>query len=120
MAIQRIGVIYNPFSDSSVRVSSELSNWLQSHNLEVWRGVSHEGRADPELMGKIDLIVALGGDGTVLRAARLAIPRNIPVLAVALGHLNFMAELSPAELVSGLQTLISGGGWRDERALIEA
>jgi len=120
MAMERIGMIYNPFSKESVRVSSEVAAWLQSRGLTVWRGVSHEGRADSELMERLDLLVALGGDGTVLRTARLAIPYNIPVLAVALGHLNFMAELSPAEMVSGLQTLISGGGWRDERALIVA
>lgn len=120
MSMQRIGVIYNPLSEGSVRVSKELATWLQSRNLEVWRGVSAEGRADPAVMQNLDLLVALGGDGTVLRAARLAIPYNIPVLAVALGHLNFMAELSPAEMMSGIQTLLDGGGWRDERALIEA
>jgi NAD+ kinase len=71
-------------------------------------------------VGDLDLLIALGGDGTVLRAGRLAIPNQIPVLAVALGRLSFMAELSPDELADGLRVLLDGGGWRDERALIEA
>jgi NAD+ kinase len=69
----------------------------------------------------MDLLVALGGDGTVLRAAHLAIVKgNIPVLPVALGHLSFMAELQPDELYDGMETLLNGGGWLDERSLIEA
>ncbi len=77
-------------------------------------------REEPQSLEGIDLLIALGGDGTTLRAARLAIRRRIPVLSVALGHLSFMAELQPEELFDGLETLLAGGGWRDERTLIEA
>lgn len=118
--MQHIGVLYNPFSESSVHVSSELTAWLQRQGRDVWRGASHEGRALPDLLGKLDLLVALGGDGTVLRAAHLAIGSGTPILAVAMGHLSFMAELGPDELEGGLRLLFDGGGWRDERALIEA
>jgi NAD+ kinase len=68
----------------------------------------------------MQLLVALGGDGTVLRAARLGITLGIPVLPVAMGRLNFMAELRPEELYEGLSILIEGGGWRDERTLLAA
>src|SRR5215211_1364950 len=119
-SMQRIGVLYNPFSESSTRVSVDIAEWLRTRGIEVWRGVSHEGRDEPQVLEGLDLLVALGGDGTVLRVARLAIPRNIPVLPVALGHLSFMAELQPEELVSGLETWLNGGGWLDERTLLEA
>ena len=118
--MQRIGVLYNPFSEPSTRASVDIAEWLRSRGIEVWRGVSHEGRDEPQVLEGLDLLIALGGDGTVLRAARLAIPRGIPVLPVALGHLSFMAELQPEELVSGLETLLGGGGWLDERTLLEA
>ncbi len=118
--MRRIGVLYNPLSEASVRLSSGLAEWLRSLGVEVWRGISREGRAEPEALEGMELLVALGGDGTVLRAAHLAIPRGIPVLPVALGHLSFMAELRPEELYEGLQILMDGGGWRDERTLIAA
>ena len=118
--MRRIGVLYNPLSEASVRLSSGLAEWLRSLGVEVWRGISREGRAEPEALEGMELLVALGGDGTVLRAAHLAIPRGIPVLPVALGHLSFMAELRPEELYEGLQILMDGGGWRDERTLITA
>ena len=120
MAIQRVGVLYNPLSEGSISASTEVSDWLQSKGIEVWRGVSSKGRGEPVLKGDVDLLVALGGDGTVLRATRLAIPHRVPILAVALGHLSFMADLEPEDLKSGLQLLIDGGGWHDERALVDA
>ena len=118
--MQRVGVLYNPFSEASTRISVEVADWLNERGIRVWRGVSHEGREEPRVLEGLDLLVALGGDGTVLRAARLAIPHGIPVLPVALGHLSFMAELAPAELLSGLELLAGGGGWHDERSLIDA
>jgi len=120
--MRRIGVLYNPLSEPSISTSLQVSHWLKAQGLTVWRGVSHEGREEPSALDELDLLVALGGDGTVLRAAHLAMAKggNIPVLPVALGHLSFMAELQPDEIYRGLQILIEGGGWRDERALIDA
>jgi NAD+ kinase len=119
--MRRIGVMYNPFSELSIRVSQEVTEWLQQRGLEVWRGVSQEGREHHDVIGCLDLLIALGGDGTVLRAARLAMDGcEAPVLAVALGRLNFMAELTPDELYDGLAMLLDGGGWYDDRTLIEA
>jgi NAD+ kinase len=116
--MQRVGVLYNPFSETSTRTSEEVAIWLNERGIQVWRGVSHEMRDEPKMLEGLDLMIALGGDGTVLRAARLAIPLGIPVLPIALGHLSFMAELAPEELFGGLETLLNGGGWLDERTLI--
>ena len=120
--MRRVGVLYNPLSEASIKVSHELTAWLQARNIDVWRGVSHEGREEPSALDEMELLVALGGDGTVLRAAHLALSKggHIPVLPIALGHLSFMAELQPDELYSGIEILLDGGGWRDERALISA
>jgi NAD+ kinase len=118
--IKRIAILYNPFSEVSIAHSKELADWLNARGLFVWRGVSQEGRDHPTILEDMDLMVAMGGDGTVLRAARLCFPRNIPVLAVALGHLSFMAEVVPDEMFSGMERLLQGGGWHDERTLIRA
>lgn len=119
--MKRIGVLFNPLSEQSVRHSEELAHWLRQRGLEVWHGISHEGRPEPEGLEGTDLLIALGGDGTVLRAAHLAIDRGgMPVLPVALGHLSFMAELRPEEMYDGLSVLLEGGGWQDERALLES
>jgi NAD+ kinase len=117
--MRRIGVLYNPLSERSMRLSGELTSWMQDQGLDVWRGTSEGCREHPELLDEIGLLIALGGDGTVLRAARIAIPRQIPLLTVALGRLNFMSELGPKELPDALNTLLAGGGWYEERTLID-
>ena len=117
--IKRVAIIFNPYSEESLRLSDEIAGWLTAHSIQVWRGVSHEGRAQ-HAVDHTDLVLALGGDGTVLRAARLAIPSGVPVLPVALGRLNFMAELEPSTLYQGLEDMLAGRFWLDSRTLVEA
>ncbi len=118
--LQRVAILYNPFTEAAVTRSAELEVWLRARGISVWRGVSQEAREQIQALADADLMVAMGGDGTVLRAARLCIPLGIPVLAVALGHLSFMAEVQPEELYVGMEQLMQGGGWHDERTLISA
>ncbi len=117
--MQRIAVLYNPLSENSRQISLELQAWLHNRGLEVWWGTSQEGRDSITALSNMDLLVALGGDGTVLRAAIPAIYHNIPILPIALGHLSFMAEIGPDQLYTGLEILIEGKGWHDERSLID-
>lgn len=118
--LRRVALLYNPFSEASVARSAELEAWLRARSITVWRGISQEARDQPGAMDDTDLMVSMGGDGTVMRAARLAWPLNIPVLAVALGHLSFMAEVQPDEVYDGIERLMQGGGWHDERTLLRA
>ena len=67
-----------------------------------------------------DLILALGGDGTLLHAARRAAPLGVPVLGVNLGRLGFLAEVEASELPSMLQRLADGAYRIEERMMLEA
>ncbi len=118
--LRRVAILYNPFSSISIERSARLAEWLRSRDIAVWRGVSQEARDAPGVLNDTDLMVAMGGDGTVLRAARLCFPLDIPVLAVALGHLSFMAEVQPDEVEQAIELVDQGGGWYDERSLIRA
>jgi NAD+ kinase len=69
---------------------------------------------------KADLVVALGGDGTILRAARLAVDSGAPVLGVNLGELGFLAELQPEDAPAVLPQILAGAGWVEERLGLEA
>lgn len=117
--MRRIGVFYNPLSESSQRQAEELATWLCHQGLDIWHGVSQEARDNPAAFMNMDLLVALGGDGTFLRATRPGIMYHIPVLPIAMGHLSFMAEIGPAEMYQSLTLLLEGGGWHDRRTLID-
>lgn len=118
MQIKRIGIIYNPLSEEAIHVSMQFAATLEQRGFGVWRGTSQDMYNHTEWLEMLDLLIAFGGDGTMLRAARMAFPHNIPVFTVALGRLNFMAEMTPDTLDEGLQTLLDGGGWLDRRTLI--
>jgi NAD+ kinase len=113
-----IGILYNPLSEEPSRFSEQLQHYLEQRGLEVWRGT--EKNESEATIARLDLLIALGGDGTMLRAAHMAIPHNIPLLTVALGRLNFLAELTPDDLYEGLNVVLSGKGWIDRRSLIQA
>ncbi|HEX6289163.1 MAG TPA: NAD(+)/NADH kinase [Herpetosiphonaceae bacterium] len=116
--MQRVGIFYNPQSSPTERIAAELDRWLKQHNVVTWCGVEPDGAADTLM--SYDLLVCLGGDGTVLRAASLAIPAQVPMLPVALGHLSFMAEVTPEELYPSMERVLAGDCWIEERALAEA
>jgi NAD+ kinase len=81
-------------------------------------GMAELGAAPAELAGPVDLAVALGGDGTVLRAIRLVAERGIPVLAVNLGRLGYLTEVEPDALTTALERFLAGDYSIEERMML--
>jgi len=79
-------------------------------------GATHLG---PDLLADLDLLLTLGGDGTLLRGARLVAPHGVPVLGVNLGHLGFLTSIGPDELEQGLEAVMVGDTLLDERMVLE-
>lgn len=73
-----------------------------------------------ELGEKIDLLIVLGGDGTLLSGARAVGHRKVPILAVNLGGLGFLSSVTLDELYPVLETVLSGGHKTSERIMLEA
>ncbi len=81
-------------------------------------GMGELGARPPDLTEPADLIVALGGDGTVLRAVRLAADRGTPILGVNLGRLGYLAQIEPDELVSALERFLTGDSSIEDRMML--
>ncbi len=113
----RIGIFYNPLSPQAVAFGEELEAWIVSLGIPTWRGAPSDARDIPAPLTECSLLVCLGGDGTALRAARVAIPYGTPMLPVALGHLSFMAEVTPEEARPAIKRIIADDFWIDERTL---
>ncbi|MFT3905261.1 MAG: NAD(+)/NADH kinase [Steroidobacteraceae bacterium] len=72
------------------------------------------------LKASAELLIAIGGDGTLLRAARLASERDIPLLGINRGRLGFLADVLPQEMVRSIDAVLEGRCTRDRRSLLEA
>jgi NAD+ kinase len=79
-----------------------------------------ERRPVSELAKDADLIVAIGGDGTMLYAAQLAIGREIPLLGINRGRLGFLTDVSPDDMLDSFDTVLQGRYETDVRKLLEA
>jgi NAD+ kinase len=73
-----------------------------------------------EAAADCELVLALGGDGTFLRAAELARPAGVPMLGVNLGHVGFLAEADPRNLADAVETIVEGTYTVEERVTVDA
>ncbi|MDR1330401.1 MAG: NAD(+)/NADH kinase [Oscillospiraceae bacterium] len=73
---------------------------------------------DPNIFSKAELIIAFGGDGTVLRAAKLAVGTDIPVLGINMGGKGFLAEIEPDQL-EAVPEILRGGFEREKRLALD-
>jgi NAD+ kinase len=79
-----------------------------------------ERRPVDQLAGDADLIIAIGGDGTMLLAAQLAIGCEIPLLGINRGRLGFLTDVSPDDMIESVDTVLQGRYETDARNLLEA
>ncbi len=71
-----------------------------------------------ELPALCDLVVSIGGDGTLLQCAGLIYPRDVALIGINLGRLGFLTDLSPAEIESGMDAVLNGDFLSEERAVL--
>jgi NAD+ kinase len=96
----------------SDRVAERFEDLPRSENVHL--------QPEAEIARKAELMLAMGGDGTILAALRHAGDRELPVLGVNLGSLGFLADVGPDQLSAALDVLASGGYEIEERMTLEA
>jgi NAD+ kinase len=97
-----------------------MARQARKHGLATWIGSTWEVEAVLREIANLDLLVTLGGDGSILRAARMSCGHDIPVLGVKMGRLGFLTELEPDEWETALPRLLSGAYWLEERMMLYA
>ena len=96
----RVMLVPNELYEASVEAASKLEAWLDDQLIDVVRPPCFGNDSEACLEG-VDLVVSLGGDGTLLRAARLVGSLQIPILGLSFGHLGFLtadANLDQADM----------------------
>ncbi|MBA7621084.1 NAD kinase [subsurface metagenome] len=118
--MKNIGIFYHPLVEATKSKAKQLQDFLASRGITAWLCSAWESEAARSQLDDTDLVLSVGGDGTILRSAQAVVPRTIPIIGVNLGKLGFMTELSADEASDKLPALLSGEGWIDERAMLLA
>jgi len=120
--MNKVGCCYHPKlpDDLGRRVADELMGIAAQHVAETWTASAWDVEQTERNMPGTDLLLCIGGDGTVLRAARAVVPHETLVLGVNLGRLGFLTELDAAAVRERLPEVIAGAGRVEERAMLHA
>jgi NAD+ kinase len=120
---RRVGVVAKRASPEAEKTARTLSQWLRRRGLEVFLDagtLAALGGDEPAFTpdAACDLVVALGGDGTLLAVARTLAP-GVPILGVNVGNLGFLTEIGRADLYPALEHVLAGRFRLEARALLE-
>jgi NAD+ kinase len=120
--MNKIGCIYHPkLSDElGQRVAEQIVAIAGRHVAETWIASAWDEETTQERVPGTDLLITVGGDGTVLRAARAVVPHDTLLLGVNMGRLGFLTELDAASALERLPEVISGKGRVEERSMLHA
>jgi NAD+ kinase len=131
--MNRIGIIAKKNKPETVTIAGDLAEWLRTKKVEVyieeemgkllsqtpsqhyWRSIKRE-----EIPKNIEMIIVLGGDGTLLSVARQVWNKNIPILGVNLGGLGFLTEITLDELYPVLEKVLRNDFEINEREVLNA
>jgi len=125
--VKSIGFIVNPMKGGALQLAAELASWLISRNVEVLieeepaQMINHNDLAASEdAVYETDMVMVLGGDGTILRAARVAGPKGTPILGVHFGQYGFITEVHPPDVKPALERVLDGDYRISERMMLHA
>ena len=112
MLFKRVGVFYNQLKPHILPLAEEAVALLQQKNTQAALLPTLEH------IDNLDVLLSMGGDGTMLRCARACAPKKIPVFGINCGTLGFLAAAEKTELSHALDVLLAGQCTRQERLLL--
>jgi NAD+ kinase len=125
--IKCVGIVVKPNNEDALRTASELSEWFTKRGIKAISDPRDEDEIDSQeteetkrLREEADLIVVLGGDGTMISAARLIGKHPVLVLGVNYGSLGYLTEFRIEEMFDAINMILDGGFATDKRVMLDA
>src|ERR1700738_575634 len=124
---RNIGIISRPRRSNLAEVAPPLLTWLADRGIHVVYDQEtatslaepSEGRSREQVAAASDLLLVLGGDGTLLAAARVAAPRGIPILPINMGSLGFLTSFRLEEMYPAMEETLAGKLPSSERVMLD-
>ncbi len=117
--LKRALILHHPQNEGAAAFAAQLSRELRSRSVETYVADAWEASVPAHVAGA-EIIFCVGGDGTVLRAARCAVPHAVPILGVNMGRLGFLTDLSPRDCFTNLERILEKDWRLEERVMVRA
>ncbi|MDP6437780.1 MAG: NAD(+) kinase [Gammaproteobacteria bacterium] len=127
-SFKRIAILGNPADQAALDTVDAVVKHLASAGVDVLVSdklpepaapAARSPVADDQIAGKSDLVIAIGGDGTMLYAARQAFTHDVPVLGINRGRLGFLADIKPEEISESINAVLAGEFSSEKRMLLK-
>jgi NAD+ kinase len=126
MVIKKIGIIANIEKEKSAECALLLRDWAMKQGIDVLleEGIAGKIGADSgldrrKLASRVDLLVVMGGDGTILRTVRFVSEYNIPIVGINLGEFGYLTEVNLNEMFSALELICRGDYQTEKRMMLD-
>jgi NAD+ kinase len=126
--MKHIGIIPNLLRDTDLNMTRTIAAWLVKEGFKVYatQHITEQvenislSLTEGEIYKVCDIVIAIGGDGTILSVAEKACLVDVPIIGVNLGRLGFLADIEPADIADSLQKLLHEDYYIDERMMLKA
>src|SRR5512136_2156408 len=118
-SIQRIAILGASNLADTEKESAAISTFLNERGIENQFGFLYDEAIYRRVkQGEFDVLIALGGDGTMLRAGHLGGPSGVPILGINLGRFGFLTEIAQTQWAEFLPRLLAGDFWLEKRMML--
>lgn len=125
--VKKVGIVVKPNNPEAFATACELSDWLREHKIEqvgepcVWSESPADDQIDRDGMAEqADVIVVLGGDGTMISTARMVGDYEVLVLGINYGSLGYLTDFRIEEMIPSLEAILRGEYDIDPRVMLSA
>jgi NAD+ kinase len=119
--MKRLGLLYHPYKERAIALAREWSDEIIARGAPTpLVGSAWDETAASTICGTVDLALTLGGDGTLMRAVRIASPCGVPSMGVKLGHVGFLSGFKPEEFSLQVDRLLEGKYWVEDRMMVRS
>ncbi len=118
--IECVGIYYHPRLSEAQEKADALADTFRQLGRDAWTSAPWQPGRSTEFLPQTDLLICLGGDGTILRAARAAAEHGCLILGVDLGRQAFLTELLPEQVDAHIPDLLNGEFVVEDRTMLEA
>ena len=118
--MNQIGILHHPRIPASEPLATEIAQWLEERSQPSWSASTWDEAEIAAAISNTKLLIVLGGDGSLLRAARMAVQEEVPIFGINMGRVGFLSEAQLDDWPERLSRVLAGDFWIEERLLLKA